>query len=97
MDSVEKSVKWSHYFQMDDKRPMPYPLRMPSDLREKLEAARSKSGRSLNAEIILRLERSLSEEPIQEAARDALKEQIKREIQDELAELIREVIRNDSG
>lgn len=44
---------------MNDKRPMPYPLRMPKDLRDRLEAARNENGRSLNAEILLRLERSL--------------------------------------
>ena len=46
---------------MNDKRPMPYPLRMPTEMRDKLEVARSKNGRSLNAEILLRLEQSLSD------------------------------------
>jgi Rad3-related DNA helicase len=32
---------------------------MPKDLRDRLEAARNENGRSLNAEILLRLERSL--------------------------------------
>jgi len=39
---------------------MPYPLRMPEDMREALESARRDSGRSLNAEIVARLEQSLS-------------------------------------
>jgi len=38
---------------------MPYPLRMPKELRDRLEFARNKNGRSLNAEILLRLEQSL--------------------------------------
>jgi hypothetical protein len=36
----------------------PFGLRMQPDLREKLEAAATKSGRSLNAEIVERLEAS---------------------------------------
>lgn len=37
----------------------PFGLRMPEGLREKLEAAAKKSARSLNSEIVLRLEESL--------------------------------------
>ncbi len=36
----------------------PYSLRMPADLREKLEASASEGKRSLNAEIVARLEAS---------------------------------------
>lgn len=38
----------------------PYSLRMPADLREKLEASAKHAKRSLNAEIIARLESSYS-------------------------------------
>ncbi|WP_414606482.1 Arc family DNA-binding protein [Stenotrophomonas pavanii] len=38
----------------------PFGLRMQQELRERLEAAASDSGRSLNAEIVSRLERSFS-------------------------------------
>lgn len=38
----------------------PFGLRMQQELRERLEAAASESGRSLNAEIVSRLERSFS-------------------------------------
>lgn len=38
----------------------PFGLRMQQELRERLESAASESGRSLNAEIVSRLERSFS-------------------------------------
>lgn len=44
---------------METKQMPPYPLRMPSELREALEANASSQGRSLNAEIVSRLEDSL--------------------------------------
>jgi hypothetical protein len=40
---------------MATKQPTAYPLRMPDDLREKVEAASSESGRSVNQEIAARL------------------------------------------
>lgn len=42
----------------------PYPLRMPEAVRDRLEAAATASGRSLNAEIVRRLEASLHVEPM---------------------------------
>ena len=38
----------------------PYSLRMPAELREKLEVIAKEQGRSLNAEIVLRLEQSVA-------------------------------------
>jgi len=43
---------------MEDKRPAPYPLRMPGDMRAKIEQHAHEAGRSLNAEILHRLEES---------------------------------------
>jgi plasmid stability protein len=40
-------------------QPIPYPLRMSSDLRSELEAQAKDHGRSMNAEIIARLQKSL--------------------------------------
>jgi hypothetical protein len=40
----------------------PYPLRMPDDLRANLETAAKGVGRSLHAEIVARLERTLHED-----------------------------------
>lgn len=44
----------------DKQQQQPYPLRMSSDLREALEYEAKNSRRSLHAEIISRLEKSLS-------------------------------------
>lgn len=40
----------------------PYPLRMPDEMRQALESAAKESKRSLNAEILMRLEESLKAE-----------------------------------
>jgi hypothetical protein len=40
-------------------QPIPYPLRMSSDLRSELETQAKDHGRSMNAEIIARLQKSL--------------------------------------
>lgn len=46
---------------MDEKpRATPYPLRMPGELRAKLEAAAAAASRSLHAEIVARLEASFA-------------------------------------
>lgn len=44
-------------------RPMPYPLRLSDDLRAKLQAKADEGSRSLHAEIEMRLESSLQENP----------------------------------
>jgi hypothetical protein len=40
----------------------PYPLRMPAELREALEETAKSNGRSVNAEIVARLQESLTPE-----------------------------------
>lgn len=40
-------------------QPIPYPLRMSAELRSELEALAKEHGRSMNAEIIARLHKSL--------------------------------------
>lgn len=45
---------------MTEKQPPSYPLRMPSELREQLAEAAKASGRSMNAEIVTRLQSSFS-------------------------------------
>ena len=40
-----------------------FPLRLPPELKEKLENAAKESGRSKNAEAVYRLEKSFGEEP----------------------------------
>lgn len=42
-----------------DLRPPPYSIRLAPEIRDKLEAIAKKNGRSLSAEIALRLEESL--------------------------------------
>ncbi len=43
---------------MEEKRPAPFPLRMPEEMRNSLEGHAKQNGRSLNSEIIHRLESS---------------------------------------
>lgn len=51
-----------------DNRPPPYSMRLDPDLRAKLEAIAKANGRSLHAEISIRLEASLQgEEPVQQS------------------------------
>lgn len=45
---------------MKDKQQAPYSLRMPPEMRDALEKSAKVNRRSLNAELLLRLERSLS-------------------------------------
>lgn len=40
-----------------------FKLRMPDELHERISAAATEAGRSMNAEIVRRLERSLTAEP----------------------------------
>ncbi|UJS23895.1 Arc family DNA-binding protein [Thiothrix winogradskyi] len=42
----------------------PYPIRLTKELREKLDTAAKAAGRSLNAEMLLRLEASFSQLPM---------------------------------
>ncbi len=43
---------------MSEKQVSPYPIRLTPELRERLEASAKAAGRSLNAEMMLRLEAS---------------------------------------
>lgn len=43
---------------MTEKQPPSYPLRMPQELRERLAEVAKESGRSMNAEIVARLQES---------------------------------------
>ena len=46
---------------MTEKQPPSYPLRMPQELRERLTEAAKANNRSMNAEIVARLERSFQD------------------------------------
>jgi len=60
---IEKNQNNIHNGSMEDrhKQKLSYPLRMPDELRLKLENEAKKVGRSLHAEIVARLEQSFSE------------------------------------
>jgi hypothetical protein len=47
--------KDSYYAGMATKQPTAYPLRMPDDLRDKIESVAQEAGRSVNQEIVQRL------------------------------------------
>lgn len=48
---------------MTEKQPPSYPLRMPQELRDQLTDAAKASGRSVNAEIVARLQDSFARQP----------------------------------
>lgn len=47
---------------MQSDKPLPYPVRLPADMRAKLTKEAKKERRSLHAEILLRLDRSLNQQ-----------------------------------
>jgi molybdopterin-guanine dinucleotide biosynthesis protein A len=64
----------------EDNRIHPYPIRLTKELREQLEATAKANGRSLNAEMILRLEASFTDESINNADLEAVIRRIATEI-----------------
>lgn len=73
-----------------------FKLRLPTDLKGRLEAAAAASGKSLSAEIVARLESTFSEAD-KLVAREQEKVQIARELLAELrAELVTELARSAS-
>lgn len=79
---------------MENKRPMPYPLRMPEDMREALEAACLENGRSLNAEIVARLSGSFekSSASLEGLSKEDFKAEIRKHVLDDVVSVFREVI-----
>ena len=55
----ETECRTFHDLEYKDLRPSSYPLRIDDTIRDKLEAAAARYGRSLNTEIAIRLEASL--------------------------------------
>ena len=53
-----------HYSCMDDRTDPQYKLRMPSELHEKLKAAAKDNHRSMNAEIVARLQSTFEEDSL---------------------------------
>lgn len=71
----------------------PYPLRIPDELRDRLDAAAKAAGRSLNAEMALRLEESLKPEPGPDLNRDFLTDVIFADFEDEEASALAKIDR----
>jgi hypothetical protein len=46
------------------KQPISYPVRMPPDLRKVLQSSADRARRTLHAEIVLRLEDSVRQQPV---------------------------------
>lgn len=63
----------------------PYPIRLTKELRERLEAIAKTNGRSLNAEMILRLEASLGNEPEENSIDERIRRIALELIREELA------------
>jgi len=61
-------------------QPKPYPLRMSEEMREQLQAHAEAGGRSLNAEIVRRLQQSLNERVVHEATHKKMVEDFTNEV-----------------
>lgn len=64
-----------HYSGMDNRIEPQYKLRMPAELRDKLKKAAKESHRSMNAEMVARLQESFEEtttRPVRDGDLDAL-------------------------
>lgn len=70
----------------------PYPLRLAPELRETLEAIAKEKGRSLNAEITLRLEESVKSQVNAQADNDLIKL-----IGAEVRQIVREELKKAKG
>ena len=80
------STLQNHTMSKEDNRINPYPIRLTKELTVKLEDSAKLHGRSLNAEMLLRLEASFSDES-QNNAHTLTVEQVKELIREELARL----------
>ena len=70
---------------MSEKQVHPYPVRLTPELREKLEDAAKTAGRSLNAEMLLRLEASFFEAGEIKTLTTAQTMEVRRIVREELA------------
>lgn len=70
-----KSKRLISFCLMTTQQPIPYPLRMPEDLRERLSERAKANGRSLNAEIIAILQHA-TESPAGTQDLDAFADQL---------------------
>lgn len=69
---------------MSEKQVSPYPIRLTLELREKLEESARASGRSLNAEMLLRLDASYVEEGEIQSLTAAQVMEVRRIVREEL-------------
>ncbi len=75
----------------------PFGLRMPPELRARLEAAATASGRSMNAELVHRLETSLSSTPSTQGKSNTLAAEIQSQLRFVADALLYEVLSLKSG
>ena len=57
-------------------------IRLPNAIKLRLEASANSSGRSLNSEVVLRLEKSFAADDDRDLQLDALKQELQSEIKD---------------
>ncbi|QWF19304.1 Arc family DNA-binding protein [Lysobacter capsici] len=69
----------------------PYPLRMQEELRERLDAAAGANGRSLHAEILARLESSLSKESSDDLLTTFLRDQVIEEFEQKQNDALKKI------
>ena len=88
----------NHPMTKDIHRITPYPLRLFPDFRKKLEDVAKANGRSLNAEIVARLEWSFSKEiPTDEKEIASLHRRVIKQVLAEELDLIKELRSDNDG
>lgn len=74
---------------MNEKQLPSYPLRMPPEVREQVEAAAKSSGRSMNAEIVARLQESFAAPTTEQLTNMAMYNKLKRDLYKDLLETLK--------
>lgn len=79
-----KSIRRIKRMSTEDNRVNPYPIRLTPELKERLQASAKANGRSLHAEMMLRLEASFTEPESPKTENDLTEARIREIVREEL-------------